>query len=145
MARSLGTLAVLGSVLLAAGCVPARKSSAGFHLPDGDAARGRAAFVELRCHACHEVVGAALPKPVADPAVPVALGGPTARIRTDGELVTSILDPSHRIAPGPQPLLVSGSRSRMGDFGEAMTGQQLVDLVAYLQSEYVFVQPGPHR
>jgi hypothetical protein len=132
-------LAFLAGAALAvlAGCAAGRKSSAGFHLPDGSVENGRAAFVELRCHGCHQVEGVDLPAPVADPPVPVVLGGVVAQARTDGELAGAIVDPSHRLAPQyPTRLVRAGTRSRMGDFSETMTVRQLVDLVAFLQSRY---------
>ena len=79
------------------GCEPPQKSAAGFHLPDGDPARGQAAFVALRCHACHEVQGVPLPAPVAQPPLPLALGGRSYRVRTDGELVAAILERCRRM------------------------------------------------
>jgi hypothetical protein len=76
--------------------------------------------------------------------VPIVLGGPVQQPRTDGELLTAIVNPSHRITGGhPAELVRVGTRSRMGDFGEAMTAQQLVDLVAFLQSKYVVVPMPP--
>jgi hypothetical protein len=50
-------------------------------------------------------------------------------------LVNSIINPSHRIEPAFQKDLVSqGKFSRMGDYNEIMTLQQLSDLVAFLES-----------
>jgi L-cysteine S-thiosulfotransferase len=133
-------LAVAAATL--AGCTAGRKSSSGFHLPDGNVERGQAAFVELRCHSCHEVEGLDLPAPVADPPVAVVLGGVVAAARTDGELTAAVIDPSHRIAPQyPAKDVTAGTRSRMGDLGESMTVRQLVDLVAFLQSRYEVRQP----
>jgi hypothetical protein len=132
-------LALAGAALTA--CAGPR-SSVGFRLPPGDADKGQAAFVELRCHSCHEVAGTPLPPPVAEPPVPVRLGGVVTAYRTDGELVTAIVNPSHRLARGYGEGVRSGNRSRMGDFNEAMTVGQLVDLVAFLQSRYD-VQPPP--
>jgi hypothetical protein len=132
-------VALLATALAA--CVTSSRSPAGFRLPPGDVARGREAFTELRCHACHRVAGLDLPDPTADPAVPVELGGVVPAVKTDGELVTAIINPSHRLTGGQdQRMVVSGGLSRMGDFTEAMTVRQLVDLVAFLQSRYD-VQP----
>jgi len=110
-------------------------SAAGFHLPDGDPVRGHAAFVELRCHACHTVAGVTdLPRPVADPPLPFDLGGRSAIVRTDGELVTAILEPSHRVTMTSPASVQAGHLSRMGDFTEAMTVRQLIDLVAFVHA-----------
>ena len=136
--------AVLVTALGALSCGPPQKSSAGFHLPDGDPVAGQAAFVDLKCNACHRVAGVDLPAPVADPVVPVSLGGRTPRARTDGELVGAIVDPSHKLAPGyPKANLKSGDLSRMGDFSDVMTVRQLIDIVGFLQAHYEVVPPPP--
>ena len=124
-----------------AGCGTGRKGSAGFRLPDGDPVKGRAVFVAYRCYACHRVAGETLPLPVADPPVPLRLGGQVTTSRTDGELVSSIIFPSHRILGGPSSAVQAGSLSRMGDFTETMTVRELIDLVAFLQSRYKEVPP----
>jgi len=72
--------------------------------------------------------------PYAQPAVPVVLGGEQ-RKPSRIELVNSIINPSHRIEPGFQrDLVTQGKFSRMGDYNETMTLQQLSDLVAFLES-----------
>lgn len=118
------------------------KSSAGFRLPDGNIEKGLAAFVELKCHACHTVVGAKLPAAEKAAATVVVLGGETRRVRTYGELVTSIINPSHRLAQGyPKDLIQVNGRSLMKDHNDVMTVQQMIDLVAFLQSHYQLVMP----
>jgi hypothetical protein len=135
-------VALLAATLAA--CVTGPRSSVGFRLPAGDVAQGRAAFTDLRCHSCHQVSGVDLPAPVATHAVPVKLGGVVPAYRTDGDLVTAIINPSHRLTGGYDKRLVStGSLSRMGDFTESMTVRQLVDLVAFLQSRYEVQPPVP--
>jgi hypothetical protein len=133
---------VLVVVALMAGCSPGRKSPAGFHLPDGDAAAGRAAFVQLKCHACHTVAGEALPAPIADPPVALMLGGDVPSQRTDGALITAIVDPSHSVSVHyrQQPIR-AGELSRMGDYSDAMTVRQLIDIVAFLHARYRVVPP----
>ena len=42
--------------LAIAACARTQKSSAGFHLPDGDVQRGQQVFVDFRCNACHRVI-----------------------------------------------------------------------------------------
>jgi L-cysteine S-thiosulfotransferase len=120
-----------------AGCAQTRKSSTGFHMPDGDAQRGRQLFVDLKCGSCHRVNGVNLPAPVADPPVPLVLGGVVTQVRTDGELAASIIDPSHHLASGYRLAEVrTGGLSRMGDYSEQITLRELIDLVAFLQSRY---------
>jgi sulfur-oxidizing protein SoxX len=118
------------------------KSTRGFALPDGDAARGKEAFVALRCSSCHEVAGLEdeLPRPTANPQTGIKLGGLAMREPTDGELVTSIIDPSHQISPaappGEEERVLSGTGSRMANLNGVMTVQQLIDIVAFLHERY---------
>ncbi len=115
------------------------KSARGFELPDGDAARGREAFVALRCSSCHEVAGLEneLPRPVATPATGVKLGGLGMREPSDGELLTSVVNPSRHLYPaGESDRVTSGSGSRMANLNESMTVQNLIDIVAFLHERY---------
>lgn len=115
------------------------KSPRGFELPDGDPDRGREAFVALRCSSCHEVAGLGdeLPRPVAMPDTGVELGGLGMREPSDGELVTSIVNPSRHLYPaGEAERITSGSGSRMGNLNEAMSVQNLIDIVAFLHERY---------
>ena len=125
-------LALLG--LAPFGC--STKSGAGLRLPEGDPHRGREVFVEMSCHSCHRVFATDLPTPVADPPVPV-IGGGVTWIPTDGQLVSSIINPNHRItrARAQQQVTVKGV-SRMGSYNELMTVEDLVDLVAFLRTRY---------
>ena len=136
-------LLVLGA--LATGCQSAEdahdeEQERGFALPDeGNVGRGQAAFVELRCTTCHQVSGLedALPRPTATPPTGVKLGGLAMREPTDGELVTSIIHPTHRIYPaGITEEITSGSESRMANLNQVMTVEQLIDLVAFLHDRY---------
>jgi hypothetical protein len=141
-----------GGLVLMAGlgwsCSPSReeegKSSRGFELPDGDAARGREAFVNLRCTGCHEVEGLEdeLPRPVATPETGVKLGGLAMREPTDGELVTSMVNPSHQLYPaGEEQRITSGEGSRMANLNETMTVQNLIDIAAFLHERYETAKP----
>jgi hypothetical protein len=83
---------------------------------------------------------------VAQPSVPVVLGGKVHYARTDGELAGAIVHPSYRLAVGyEREAVTSGGLSRMGDFTEAMTVRELIDLVAFLQSRHEIVNPPPPR
>jgi len=121
------------------GCTPAPQSAAGFRLPDGDADRGQEAFVALQCHACHMVEGLDA-EFVGTGAAMVPLGGEVSRVRSYGELVTSVINPSHRLAEGfsREEISTAGGESLMAlaYLNEAMTVQELIDLVAFLQSRY---------
>ena len=117
----------------------------GFALPEGDARRGQQAFVDLKCHTCHEVAGLEdeLPRPVATPVTDVKLGGLAMREPTDGELVTSIINPPHELYPGSdeEERITSGGESRMANYNEVITAQQLIDLVAFLHERYETARP----
>jgi hypothetical protein len=105
-------------------------------LPEGDLARGKTAYRNLWCHGCHVAKGheKEFPAPYAQPAIPVVLGlEPQQPSRM--ELVNSLINPSHRIEPNLQKELVTnGQFSRMGDYNEIMTLQQLSDLVTFLEA-----------
>lgn len=133
--------------LLSVGCTPSPTSSEGFSLPDGDPQRGELAFAELRCHACHTVKGVEFESLDSEPEATIALGGVTPRVRTYGDLVTSIINPSHRFAIGyPDEKIKTDGQSKMRSYNDEMTVSQLIDLVAFLQSHYEVkaYQPTPY-
>ncbi|MEZ6131462.1 MAG: hypothetical protein R3C59_22540 [Planctomycetaceae bacterium] len=124
-------------ICVVTGCTPAPTSGKGFTLPAGDSDAGRAAFVELNCHHCHTVAASDLPV-VDDREMNVRLGGEVSRIGTYGELVTSIINPSHRLAKGHAAEGVSvDGQSLMKNYNDVLTVQQLIDLTTFLQSRYV--------
>lgn len=131
------------AVLAGAGCAPSPKSGRGFRPPDGDALRGRQAFIDLKCYACHRVDGVELPAPTIAPENVVVLGGEVAQIRTYGRLVTSIIHPPPVGFSGKQAL-PSGqelTKPRMPTVNESMTVEQLLDIVAFLQPHYSELPP----
>jgi sulfur-oxidizing protein SoxX len=126
--------ALLGA---AAGCDSGRHTTAGFHLPEGNVEQGKVAFVALGCNSCHAVTGVDLPKPTARPAVPVVLGGEVPEKLSDAYLVTSMIDPSYQLAPSyPKNQITTGGQSRMPHYADKMTVRQLIDVTAFLQSNY---------
>lgn len=123
-------------------CNSDRHSAAGFRLPSsGDMERGKAVFLELKCHTCHQVNGVNLPHSPSTAEVRVMLGGETLRDMTDGYLVTSIINPSARIAPHRDDLRKPDGTSRMPIYADNLTVRQLTDLVAFLQSHYTLRAP----
>ncbi|NIL96419.1 MAG: c-type cytochrome [Planctomycetales bacterium] len=122
---------------LAAGCDTGPKSGRGFTLPEGDRQRGQEAFVALQCYACHDVAGVDLPERSEEPQRLVAIGGEVSRIQTYGQLVTSIINPSHKLARGyAEEEISQEGKSLMTNYNDVMTVAQLIDLVAFLQSRY---------
>jgi hypothetical protein len=110
-------------------------------LPEGDSAKGQTAIVELKCHECHSVTGVNFPAPVSTVASNIVLGGEVNRIQTHGELVTAIINPSHGFAQGfDKKLSKDGKTSPMPQINERMTVSQLIDIVAFLQTRYSYLE-----
>jgi len=119
--------------IVAAGCTPEGR---GFKLPDGDVDRGQITFVTLACNDCHRISDIERSAD-SQTELDIQLGGPTHQIKTYGQLVTSIINPSHVIARRypPQTVEIDG-QSAMRAYNDVMTVQQLVDLVTFLEQEY---------
>jgi hypothetical protein len=143
MLKLLGSVAILAALT---GCDMAAQSPQGFVLPEGNAGKGQEAFVSLGCTACHTIKDLDLPAPAADGPVTIVLGGGVARVKSYGELISSIINPSHRLARGfPRDAVSQDDESLMRVYNDVMTVTQLIDLVAFLQSEYeVIPRPGYH-
>ena len=119
-----------------------RMSEVGFALPEGDARTGREVFLYMQCNECHTIMGEELP--VVDAAEPpfVELGGSVSKVKTYGELVTAIINPSHELAEKYAEDVVSeDGESKMYNYNRHMTVQELVDLVMFLQPYYKIVVP----
>jgi mono/diheme cytochrome c family protein len=116
-------------------------SERGFRLPEGNAAAGREAFLYMHCNQCHTIKGEELPTvPGFDPFV--ELGGPVTRVKTYGELVTAVINPSHKLAEGYAEEVVSeNGKSKMYYYNGFMTVQELTDIVMFLQQHYDIVPP----
>lgn len=117
----------------------------GFPVEDGNTAAGRQAFIGHQCHSCHSIAGERLP-PLAGADSPILeLGGATIYAKNYADLMTSVINPDHRISqryrdqllrqgvvpagtPMPQPHI------------ETMTVRQLIDLVAFLDSKYQLIE-----
>jgi hypothetical protein len=127
---------IAGLVVLASwiGCA---SRQGGFTLPAGDAERGQTTFVKFRCFDCHEVEGVNLPPAEEPNQVIVKLGGEVSREKSYADLVTGIINPSHRLATGYDPTLVAqDGKSRMTVYNDVMTVTELIDIVTFLQDRY---------
>lgn len=132
----------LTTVLSLAACSDSL-SNRGFSLPEGDKLAGKATFVELGCNACHTVSGHEdLRMGIAfDPAMSIALGGVTPRVQTYADLVTSIINPSHRLASAYLKKDVSkNGTSMMPNYNSEMTVEELVNLTTFLEAQYELTQ-----
>jgi hypothetical protein len=126
--------ALLGLAICLVGCAA---DDGQFTLPKGDAERGQEAFVKFRCFDCHLVHGINLPPGEEPGQVMVQLGGQVDRLREYGDLVTAIINPSHRLAKGYSDNMVANDgKSRMTVYNDVMTVTQLIDIVTFLQLHY---------
>ena len=81
------------------------------------------------------------------PALPkIHLGGKIYRVKSYGELVTSVITPQHVISPQYLKMLSDeekekGVESPMPVFNNEMTVKQLTDLVEFLHSRYLLIDP----
>ena len=111
--------------------------SKGFTLPEGDAAVGQVVFLEKQCTDCHSVKGVEFELGDMEPEMALQLGGEMRKVYTYGELVTSIINPSHKIsARFPTDTLTENDMSKMRTYNDVLTVQELTDLVAFLDAHY---------
>ena len=125
-------------LLCVSACEQVEQRQGAIHLPEGDATKGAEHFVSLGCVNCHQVVGAELPDPVDAGPVRVLLGSNTGRAMSYNKLVTSIVNPSHKLTTRYRKDKVSQEgQSLMTSYNDVLTVTQLTDLVAFLQAHYV--------
>ncbi len=118
-----------------------KKMAKGFVLPKGDIAKGMVAFTELKCHSCHTVSGEVFPKLVEKSDVQLQLGGEVRKLKSYGELVTSIINPQHIVSKEYLNTFAKDQRegilSPMSSMNDQMTVEQMVNLVEFLNSRYM--------
>lgn len=132
-------ISILGIIALPilVSCDSGPKSSRGFTLPDGNAEVGRTVYLAFQCNECHRIADIPQLSDGKDSGISVKLGGKTTRIATYGELVTSIINPSHRLASGySKKIIAENGHSRMKVYNDVMTVGELIDLVAFVQANY---------
>ena len=142
-------LQTIAGILLAlstlAGCEADRMSEKGFSLPQGNTLDGQQAFVYLHCFECHTIDGVELPPVASDEQPYVQLGGKVSQVKTYGQLVTSIINPSQKLAPGyPLETISECGQSIMPLYNSYMTVQELIDIIAFLQPHYEVIVPQYH-
>lgn len=133
----------IGMVIMSCENTERTTQEKGFRIPKGDVVVGETLFKELQCYGCHSIAGVEAPKDgphVFEEKIP--LGGSSFHIKSYGELVTSIIDPSHSIASSYLASLPEEERkeivsSPMVVYNEDVTVQELIDLAAFLHSKYV--------
>lgn len=126
--------------LITSGCLPSQKSTKGFVFPEGDLARGKSAFVELKCFECHEVEGVGgLPPPEIPADKVIVLGGEVRTTKTYGDLLTAIIHPADSVTA--RAVGRTDADEPMPTVNDVMTVQQMLDLVTFLSPQYVKLEP----
>lgn len=127
----------LSSIFLMA-CDQGAQSPRGFSLPEGNAENGYEVFIKYQCQDCHRVAGEPEDENASYLLVkPIPLGGSSGRIKTYAELVTSIINPSHKLTPRqPASFTSEDGVSFMRIVNDELTVTELIDLVSYLQPKY---------
>ena len=137
------TLISIALALALAGCDAEVRTRNMVHLPEGDPEAGKTEFMALGCVNCHVVLGAELPE--GEGPLRVILGS-SGRVASYGDLVTSIVNPSHKLSRRKLP---DGStldgESPMPNYNDVMTVTQLTNLVAFLQQHYQRVERPPFQ
>ena len=140
VARRLMPTLVVGSLFWMTGC---ERQTQGFALPPGDALEGRQIFVSLGCTQCHSVANEIDLHPLGDAETHFELGGYVTQVRTYGDLVTSIINPSHKISQSR----VEGEHvdafgdSNMIEINRVMTVEELIHITSFLKDTYQLVPP----
>ena len=124
-------------LILSSGC---QKQSDGFALPEGDPKAGKASFILLNCNHCHSIVDKIDKAEDGHPDIHYKIGGEVTRVHTYGDLVTSIINPSHRILQKEKYADAEGE-SKMRQYNEFMTITELINLTTFLQQSYTLVPP----
>ncbi|MGR8948567.1 MAG: c-type cytochrome [Gammaproteobacteria bacterium] len=140
--RLLRLLSVVPIIGLIASCSDNGEAVRGFVLPKGDVAAGQATFVEIGCPKCHTVAGTDIKQPDGEQ-FHIQLGGEQTRVKHYGDLLTSVVNPDHKVAKPYQVINEAGkdASSPMPKFVTTMTVEQLVDVVEFLHSSYTSTQP----
>jgi len=111
---------------------PVPESPKGFSLPQGNALTGEKVFLKYQCLACHSLEAFDYETVNRELEPPVLLGGTSTRVKTYADLVTSIINPSHKMSSDASLLLTqAGGVSKMIVFNDVMTVNELVNEVKF--------------
>ena len=136
MKYTLYTLLIIMLITLV-GCDKGVDSPRGFSLPKGNAETGKTVFLKYQCLTCHTLKGVEYSSMVKRQDVPIPLGGDKTKIVTYAELVTSIINPSHKFSkPYSANERTPEGKSKMKVYNDVMTVTELIDLVSFLQPNY---------
>ena len=115
-----------------------------FTWPKGDPAKGRQVFQKLECYSCHEVRGERFPAPSDRGRVGPELSV-MGRLHPPEYFAEAIINPGAVVEPNRGYGSADGS-SKMPAYGESLTVQETIDLVAYLRQlrPPAAATPGPN-
>lgn len=143
--RRTSWIAPLVLLFLISGCNEGPEPVTGFVLPPGDAERGKSVFVTTGCRYCHTITAEDLPEFEKTPVLDIELGGKVYKVKSYGELLTSIVNPNHRVSEDyrlqPDPTRSEDATSPMPEFNDVLTVAELIDLAEYLHSRYEQYSP----
>lgn len=129
--------AVVATTFVLAGCDSGAMSARGFSFPIGDIDKGETVFLESNCLSCHVLKGVDDPSIVKEMENPIKLGGGVNRTMTYAELLTSVINPSHKLAEGyERDQILTGGKSVMRNYNDTMTVTELTNLVTFLETKY---------
>lgn len=128
-------LVITVTLLIFSGCDTGPNSPKGFSLPEGNIVKGKEAFIKHQCLSCHALKGLDRENMPAELDKLIELGGGSATVTTYAELVTSIINPSHKISRNYQNN-ATDAVSKMRNYNDVMTVSELVDIVSFLQPQY---------
>lgn len=126
-----------GALLIA--CSKGADSPKGFSLPKGDPIKGELAFKKHKCIACHSVEGFTDDSVAKEFEQPIRLGVTSSIVKTYAQLVTSVINPSHKTAGqaiGIDNIKNPDGTSTMRIYNDDMTVSELIDIVTFLQPKY---------
>jgi len=133
-------LVSLFSLGLLSSCDLGPDAPRGFSLPEGNADAGKAVFLKYQCLSCHKLKDMSQEGITDNPELNIKLGGKSTQVKTYAQLVTSVINPSHKFAKGyPLASIQVEGKSKMKVFNDVMTVQELIDLVWFLQPHYELI------
>ena len=141
--RTLTTTLMLITFVLLVSCDQESAANRGFTLPEGNAQNGQLVFVKHHCYQCHTLDAVEIPEAEwtldGGQYMTVILGGESSKLQTYGDLVTSIINPSHRLAQGyPLIDIATDGKSNMANYNDVLKVSELIDLVTFLKLQYRF-------
>jgi hypothetical protein len=121
-------------------------STRGFSLPKGNIETGKIVFLKYQCLVCHSLKGIEDNNIEKHQNISIALGGDKTQVVTYADLLTSIINPSHKSSyPYSTMKTTVEGISKMKIFNDVMTVTELIDLVTFLQPNYSLAPYKPRK